>query len=242
MIRKLLPDHIFVAEADPRELTNDPDCVARFLARRACSRAGAETFPSFQGRRHTRWPKGYVGAIVRTRHWCAAAVADASSVASIAIGSRADGVVPVEMWPSVFTDPERAWLMGRSSSERGHLARVVESAKHIAHRAQYGVSRCYAGMHGLSVELDVDRGRWLARILRPIGDSFEPGETIAGRFFVSDRAIVNALAIPARTRPVAAERAVPTAPATYAEPNHLPSASNDNHVDVPPAPVLWSAT
>jgi 4'-phosphopantetheinyl transferase EntD len=116
--------------------------AGRACARRALAELGHSRYAlgrNSDGR--PNWPAHLVGSISHTAGFCGAVVAHAASVSSI--GFDAEGIrdIDEEMWPTLFTEAERAWLASLPAKLRVVTPSLVFSAK----EAYY---KCHFGLHG----------------------------------------------------------------------------------------------
>ncbi len=199
----LLPACVAVREADPRDYPADlsglfPEeavlveravekrrreyAAGRFLAREAAAILGVDDLVLVNDeRRAPIWPEGIVGSITHTRTWCAAAVARSSELRAVGIDVEQDTPLKPNLWDTVCTRKELAWLADQRESERGWLGKALFSAKEAAYKAQYLLTQQFLGFHAMSVEIDPHAGVWRATFERPSGDLFGVGDALGGR-------------------------------------------------------------
>ncbi len=126
------------------------------------------------------WPGGLVGSISHCGSWCAAAVARvADGVAAIGIDIEVATPLDVELAEEICTDGERKWLATMPTAERGLLLAAIFSAKEATYKCQYTLTGKLIGFQALSVELDLEDGRFLARFETDVLP-YRVGDTLPG--------------------------------------------------------------
>ncbi len=127
------------------------------------------------------WPKGIVGSITHTKHWCAVAVAPAAHVRGIGLDIEPDTPLQQKLWESVCTPGDLAWLQDQPAHARGWLAKAIFSAKECAYKAQYGLTRQFLGFQAMSVTVDAPTNTWRAVFQQSAGDQFATGDVLVGK-------------------------------------------------------------
>lgn len=155
--------------------------AGRVLVRRAMQQLGLPQAPLLNGEdRAPRWPDDVVGSITHTAGICAVAVAARGEVLSIGIDAEQDEPLKPELWDTICTPRDLAWLAGQDTERRGELAKAIFSAKECAYKAQYLLTQQYLGFHAMSVELS--ENTWRATFETNAGMSFGPGDVLEGRW------------------------------------------------------------
>jgi 4'-phosphopantetheinyl transferase EntD len=112
--------------------------AGRLCARRVLSEFGISDFPITAADDRTAcWPKTLVGSITHTAGFCAAVAAEHSKFAAVGIDSELAGSVKPELWPSICTPPEIAWLKTLAESQQPMAATLIFSAKEAFYKCQY---------------------------------------------------------------------------------------------------------
>ena len=159
--------------------------AGRHCARLALRRFGIHDYALVPGPdRVPRWPAGVVRSISHTDDYCIAAVARRSSVAAIGVDAEPREPLEPELWDSICTGDERRWLARQPEAERGHLVRLIFSAKECTYKCQYPLTGCFLEFHDLQVELDRERGQFTARFLKQAGAAFPVGAMAEGKLVI----------------------------------------------------------
>lgn len=210
---RLLDAHVAVEEADPREVGPEPlpeergliagavpGRVAQFAAGRACARRALSGLGGPAGQPILRspdrapiWPLGFVGSITHTDCWCAAAVARSSEVRAIGIDLERATPLRQAVLDKVCTPKEQRRL--RRTADPELLAKVVFSAKEAVYKCQHTLTGKYLGFHAVEVELADET--FVASFTQEAGE-FRAGDTLLGRYRVSDDLVATACVLEAR--------------------------------------------
>ena len=218
LFAELLAPPIVVEEADPRGMPADlsplrPEEAAmmaravekrrreftagRVLARKAMRRLGVPEAPIVNGEdRAPRWPAEVVGSITHTKSWCAVALAPRGSVRGVGLDVEGDDDLKRNLWDTICTPADLAWLEAQPPGERGWLGKLVFSAKECAYKAQYLETEQFLGFQAMSVAIDVPGRRWRTTFNEESG-GFRPGDTIEGVFRRERGLVCTACVIPA---------------------------------------------
>lgn len=205
MIERLLPSAVVAVETfadDPpgAAFAGEEDLVAhavagrrgefvtaRRCARDALARLGHPPVPIRSGpRREPVWPAGVVGSITHCAGYRAAAVARATTAASVGIDAEPHVPLPAGIAGSVMTDAEGAMLAGLAAARPGTCwDTVLFSAKESVFKAWYPVTGRWLDFTDAELTIDPVAARFAATL---------PGDrparaTFRGRFMV-DRGLV----------------------------------------------------
>lgn len=164
--------------------------MGRAAARSAMTDIGitASAIPS-RSDRTPDWPDGLVGSISHCEDMCIATVS--KSLRSIGVDVEQSTDLPAEIWDEILLPEEQRVLASLPRS--GEFAKLVFSAKEAAYKAQYPLSHTLFGFHDLGLEWAPD-GTFTATFLCGAGP-FASGDSLAGRFMMTDQHIVTAVAV-----------------------------------------------
>lgn len=141
--------------------------AGRHCARLALADLGLAPGPILVGpHRQPVWPPGIRASITHTEGYVAAVACSAVGGAGpdsdgrfgIGIDAEQVGRVTEHLWPRLFTDDERAWLVALPADERAVAATAVFGAKEALYKAQFPLTESWVGFH------DVEA--------RPVGERF----------------------------------------------------------------------
>ena len=172
LLRELFPQGALTAElrggGDPRALYPEE---ARYLQRavrkraeefaagRLCARLllrefGIQNFPIEIGaHRQPLWPESMVGSITHTTGFCAAVAAPKKCLRSVGIDTEITGSVKADLWRSICTPAETAWLRSLPDPAQLAAATLIFSAKEAFYKCQFPLTQERLGFHDVSVEL-----------------------------------------------------------------------------------------
>lgn len=137
--------------------------LGRLAAHAALRQAGAPLMPVLAGPdRAPCWPDGFVGSIAHTGDVAVAAAARAADVAAVGIDVERDRPLALELWDTVATPRERAWLDAQPARTRGRRALQLFCAKEAVYKAWYPVGRRVLEF----AEVEVDCGEGAPRSAR----------------------------------------------------------------------------
>lgn len=208
----ILGDRIAVAHAGPHEQAASPFEVERrhvahardirqreFFAGRACARAAMEMLglppmavPAAPDRSPV-WPEGLVGSISHCETLCVAAVARvADGFRSIGLDIEPAEALPEDILDTVCTVAEMDWLQRQPAARRGLLARMIFSAKECAYKCQYPLTGQLIDFHAF--EIGMHEHTFTATFTASVGE-FRAGDSLTGRFHLTDGYIVCAMAL-----------------------------------------------
>jgi 4'-phosphopantetheinyl transferase EntD len=171
-LRELFPPGALTAElrgsGDPAALYPDearhlqkavPKRAQEFAAGRLCARLllsefGIHNFAVEVGaHRQPLWPETLVGSITHTTGFCAAVAAPKKCLRSVGIDTEIAGSVKTELWRSICTPSESAWLRALPQSEQLAAATLIFSAKEAFYKSQFPLTQERLGFHDVSVVL-----------------------------------------------------------------------------------------
>ena len=141
--------------------------AGRLCARRALAEFGFTGFPlrmNSDWRPH--WPAGLSGSISHTAGICGAVVARQDQFRAIGLDMEITGQVTPEIWPTICTPEELAWLHGLPQREQTRGAALIFSAKEAFYKCQYSVTEEWLEFDDVSVDFsstDVNAGSFTVR-------------------------------------------------------------------------------
>jgi 4'-phosphopantetheinyl transferase EntD len=175
-----------------------------FAAGRLCARLllrefGIDNFAVEVGpERQPLWPAGFVGSITHTTGFCAAVIAPRMSLRAVGIDTETAGGVKAELWRSICTPGESAWLRSLPDSEQVCAATVIFSAKEAFYKCQFPLTRQYLGFHDVSVELPEwgqERSSFTVRANRSIDLEKIAALPLQGRYLFHEQLITSGIAL-----------------------------------------------
>lgn len=150
-----------------------PKRVLEFTAGRAAARAAMAdigikpaAIPSGDDRAPI-WPDGLIGSIAHCDTACIAAVAQRDRFRSTGIDIEEATPLAEDLWGTVCTPAERAWLASQPADQRALLAKVIFSAKEAVYKAQYPLTGRLIGFDAVQVDLLPDGNIFTARFAPP---------------------------------------------------------------------------
>jgi 4'-phosphopantetheinyl transferase EntD len=182
--------------------------VEEFSAGRLCARVAMAAFgiSGFALRaakdRQPVWPNSVVGSISHTAGFCVAAVAEKRRFAAIGIDCEVAGHVSPDLWATICTPREAAWVASLPEREQHAAAALIFSAKEAFYKCQYPLTGEWLEFH----DLDVDVPRWpgtraefLVRQTRPLAATQITGDSVTGQYVFREGLVTTAVAFEAPT-------------------------------------------
>jgi 4'-phosphopantetheinyl transferase EntD len=160
-----------------------------FFGGRACAHAavralGATDAPIGVGSgRQPLWPPGVVGSIAHGGSWCGAVAARAVDARGLGLDVEPVQPLPTEVERLVLTSEERRW-MPASDSPAGFAAMVTFSAKECVYKSLFPTTGWALDFHDITVELDLARFEYRARLSDRFPCHGPSLEDLGGRFGV----------------------------------------------------------
>lgn len=208
VLRGLFEGDVGIGVADPRRaqpalMPEEQAAVAHAVPRRrrefAAGRAAARAAMRQMGGgalpvraaadRAPIWPAGWQGSISHTSEICLACASTAA--AALGLDVEQDKALDEDILATICTISEISQITG---ADRGHLAKLIFSAKEAAYKAQYPLTGVLFGFDTLEIILDPDRYRFTAIFLKPAG-CFAVGDSLPGRFARTQGHLVTAVTI-----------------------------------------------
>lgn len=184
--------------------------INEFAAGRWCARLALAEFgkgdvalhPAHD--RQPNWPAGVVGSITHTTGLCAVAVAQTENVLAIGLDSELVGAPTSDVWPTICTDVERAWL-GQSLPrlDRPAAVTLLFSAKEAFYKCQYPLTGEWLDFHDLTVEVrdwGADAGSFAVQPRRALKIGRYAPLPIEGRYVFHEEFVSAGVLIPAQSK------------------------------------------
>jgi 4'-phosphopantetheinyl transferase EntD len=189
----------------PAEAQGIANAVAKrrqeFAAGRACSRLLLREFDVVDyallagDDRQPLWPKTLVGSITHTQQFCAAVVAESTTVRAIGIDSEISGGVKPELWVRLCTAAERAWLETLEISDRRAAATLLFSAKEAFYKSQYPLTRQKLSFQDATIQVDWGSQRGAFSVHAPRATATRDREPVRGRFLFHEQFVTTGIAL-----------------------------------------------
>jgi 4'-phosphopantetheinyl transferase EntD len=169
--------------------------VQEFSAGRLCARVAMAAFgiAGFALRtakdRQPVWPNSVVGSISHTAGFCVAAVAEKRRFAAIGIDCEVVGHVNPDVWATICTPREAAWVASLPEREQPVAAALIFSAKEAFYKCQYPLTGEWLDFHDLEVEVPAwpgTRAGFLIRETRPLAATEISGDPAMGQYLFHD--------------------------------------------------------
>jgi 4'-phosphopantetheinyl transferase EntD len=176
-----------------------------FAAGRLCARLllhefGVDNFAVEVGpERQPLWPAALVGSITHTTGFCAAVVAPRKCLRAVGIDTEIAGGVKPELWRSICTPEESAWLRSLSNSEQVSAATAIFSAKEAFYKCQFVLTGEQLGFHDVSAELPEwgqEHASFTVRANRSIALETQAVLPLQGRYLFHEQFITSGIALP----------------------------------------------
>lgn len=171
--------------------------VLEFTAGRACARValaglGIHDVPVGMGvRREPLWPDGAVGSISHAAGYCIAAVAPREHIEGLGVDIESVDALPDALIDLVCSPPEKVWCECQESLATGVLAKFMFSAKEAVFKCLYPVFGEELDFEDVALELDLDGGRFIARVPR-IAINAAADLELGGRLACTSRHVLTA--------------------------------------------------
>ena len=182
--------------------------AGRLCARRALAEFGIADFPiEVAADRRPLWPPSIVGSITHTDGFCAAVVAERSSLVSIGIDSEGAESVKPELWESICVADEIAWLNSLAATQRRAAATLMFSAKEAFYKCQYPLTLQFLGFLDVQVQLPdwgAQRGIFTIAANRDIEVADHAVFPMCGRYLFHEQFVTAALCLPAASAKIPA--------------------------------------
>jgi 4'-phosphopantetheinyl transferase EntD len=170
--------------------------TARACARRALAQLGIEPCSLVpHADRSPRWPEGVVGSISHTDGHCGVVVALSSHASGLGLDIERDGALHADLEAVVCTPAERRWLAQCGGDRRGHLAKLVFSAKEAFYKCQYPTTRTFLAFDEVELRVDLETSSFSIARVRRRGETWRALERAAGRLLRAPGFIVTAVTL-----------------------------------------------
>ena len=179
---RLLPEEIaFISGAGAKRRAEFT--AGRLLVRSLFEAFGRVGLPLVNGEdRAPLWPPGLVGSISHTRGYCGVVLAPAAVIWGIGLDVEQAADLKPGLEERICTHAERSWLASRPSGERGRLSKLLFSAKESVYKCQYPLSRRFLSFQDVQLDVDLERGSFVAFVPGLLEHDRIPGGMISGRF------------------------------------------------------------
>lgn len=156
------PDDLFPEEwqhiARARHQRRLEFATGRVLARRLLRGMNLPPGPIPVGtNRAPQWPRGVVGSIAHCRDRCAVAVARVDDMPGLGIDIERNVPIEPELWATILTPEEFAWIGRRPSADRGRLVTLLFSAKESVYKCVHPYLHRMLEFSDVSIQMDPDR-------------------------------------------------------------------------------------
>ncbi len=175
-----------------------------FAAGRLCARLllrefGIHNFAIQVGvHRQPLWPATLVGSITHTTGFCAAVAAPKKYLRSVGIDTEIAASVKPELWQSICTPQETAWLHSLPESAQLAAATLIFSAKEAFYKCQFPLTQERLGFHDVSVELPgwgEKRGAFRVVANRSMGLESNAALPLQGQYLFHEQFITSGIAL-----------------------------------------------
>jgi 4'-phosphopantetheinyl transferase EntD len=174
--------------------------AGRLCARRALAELGFFGYPlGMNSDRRPQWPADVVGSITHTIGTCGAVVAERGRFCAIGLDMEVVGRVTPEIWPTICTAEETAWLSALREPEQSRCAALIFSAKESFYKCQYGVTRQWLEFDDVTLvplSPSASAGRFTLRPRKRI--ALPEQDMVSGRFEFRGGLVVTGMALEAR--------------------------------------------
>jgi 4'-phosphopantetheinyl transferase EntD len=175
--------------------------AGRLCARRALAEFGVADFPiRVADDRQPIWPLSMLGSITHTAGFCAAVVAECARIRALGLDTEAVGDVNEEIWPSIGSPADIAWIASLPAVERAAAVTLIFSAKEAFYKCQYPLVREALGFHDVrveAVEWGAARGTFLIHPLRHLAIARHAAPPLLGRYLFHERFVTAGMGVTA---------------------------------------------
>jgi 4'-phosphopantetheinyl transferase EntD len=175
--------------------------AGRLCARRALAEFGIVDFAiRVADDRQPIWPDRMVGSITHTARFCAAVVAERRRISAVGLDSEVVGDVKGEIWPSICTPKETAWLASLPALQRPAAVTLIFCAKEALYKCQYPLVRESLGFHDVSVEAagwGSSKGLFTIHPARNIAIARDLAAPLQGRYLFHEQFVTAGIALAA---------------------------------------------
>ena len=135
------------------------------------------------------WPPGVIGSISHTSEALAVAVAVDSAYASIGLDIEFERAVDMDLWPSICSTRELAWLHGLDEPTARIQSTLLFSAKESGYKCQFPLTRQFLEFEQAEIRVDPERHSF-AITFSEHTKIFKLGLNIVGRYLHTRRHVV----------------------------------------------------
>jgi len=197
----LFPDEAqYLGRAVPKRIQEFAG--GRLCARRALAEFGfADTPLRMNSDRRPQWPAPFIGSITHTTGMCGAVVAERRQFRAIGLDMEIVGRVTPEIWPTICTTEETAWLDALPEPEQTRCAALIFSAKESFYKCQYNVTQQWLEFDDVTLDLpygDAGAGCFALRPRRGITLLEHDTMPLMGRFEFHGSLVVTGMVLEVR--------------------------------------------
>ncbi len=139
--------------------------------------------------REPLWPPGVVGSISHTSEALAVAVAEDSAYASIGLDIELASAVDKDLWPSICSKRELAFLHGLDEPTARRHSTLLFSAKESGYKCQFPLTRQFLEFEHAEIHIDPER-KSFAVDFSAHTDIHQMGLDMMGRYVHSGRHVI----------------------------------------------------
>jgi len=173
--------------------------AGRSCARHALAEFGVPAMPiAMAADRQPVWPERFVGSITHTEGFCAAVAAERVRFAALGIDTEVVGHVTADLWPSICTATDRAWLDALPRPQRDPAVTLIFAAKEAFYKSQYPLTGEWLDFHDLSVspvDWNLQRGEFTVTAMRAITMQSAARSGFLGRYLFHERYVTTGVAL-----------------------------------------------
>jgi 4'-phosphopantetheinyl transferase EntD len=139
-----------------------------------------------------------VGSITHTTGFCAAVAAPKNCLRALGLDTEITGGVKTELWRSICTPSETAWLGSLPDSEQLAAATLIFSAKEAFYKCQFALTQERLGFHDATVEMPAwgqRRGAFRICANRSIQLERHAALPLYGRYLFHEQFITSGMAL-----------------------------------------------
>jgi phosphopantetheine--protein transferase-like protein len=131
--------------------------TGRYCAKMALSEIEVGNYEILKGEEgEPIWPEGFVGSISHTNGFYVAVVALRKRIKAIGLDIERIGKITNEMWNTIFTPHEQAFLKSKDVSEYAYYSTLFFSLKESFYKAQYPITKEKLWFTDLEVVIEND--------------------------------------------------------------------------------------
>ena len=172
--------------------------TGRWCARKALSYFNVESRPILNDEaRQPLWPSGFVGSISHCPDLYGAVVAKREDCRSLgfdieSVGRKVeeDYIAKIICHPEEYED-----IMCLSGKELSLRSRTIFSTKECIFKCLFPIVRTFIGFKSVTVEINEEKGKFNAQLMKDIKGEFSRGKRLEGRFSVVEKYVFSGMCI-----------------------------------------------